>query len=52
MGVHLWQTICYLLAAILLVLAAFAAGSPRRMALLGAAAFVVAYALPVVVATS
>jgi small-conductance mechanosensitive channel len=52
MGVHLWQTICYLLSAILLVIAALGAGPPRRLALLGAAAFVVAYALPVVVSTS
>jgi hypothetical protein len=48
-----WQTILYILAVILLVLAAFDIGRPRvSLALLGAAAALLAYALPAITANT
>jgi len=46
-----WQTIFYILAIILLVLAALPITSRVSLALLGAAAALTAYALPVITST-
>jgi hypothetical protein len=44
----MWQTILYLTAVILLVVAAFPTGSRVSLALLGAACALLAYALPTI----
>jgi hypothetical protein len=48
---HVWQAVLYLAAILLIGLAAFGVGAPRvSLALLGAAVFVLAFALPVIAA--
>lgn len=45
---HFWQAIFYIAAIVLLALAAFGFGPSTRLALLGAAFFVLAFSLPVI----